>query len=626
MALVIEPDKATIYMNGEAAVNNKTHNPEEFDDNLLIGGDTWSSRKFKGLIDEVCIYDTSLSQTEIRQLMYKTKSPSSLPHLIHYYQFNRDSGTVTDRVAIAHAVLTGNASRTVSTAPVPYNTITDGNWYDSTVWNIGQNIPVKNWARVKVENDIHLNRNKVLKGLEITPSGKLVVKAGKKLSINGPLVNNSGIDGLILKADSSGTASLMHQSSNVEATVESYISQNKWHFISAPINNAVSGVFMGIYMIIFDETNYTWQYITDPDYDLTEGKGFVVWSDSATTGNTTVSYEGILNTGNLTVNGFSYTPSQPLEDRGWNIIGNPYPSSVHLDYKWTRNDVDATAYIYDGANYLTWNFANNSGTHPNGDVAPGQGFWIKANSSNASITIPQIARKHSSQQFYKLKDEHPDRLMLDVKGNGYSDKMIVEFNKESTPDFDSELDAWKFKGKKDAPQLYSVYSGEKLTVNVLPFENQTMIIPVSFEAGTENYFTIKASGIESFSDDTEIILEDLKSEKMIDLKSNPSYTFYASPYDMPDRFVLHFTRSIVDTPENPDGNLNIFSFGNRLFVVGSSNENGIVKVYNLMGEEIKNVPIKSNVTTIPFNGYKSTYYIVVVNRGNRATSKKVFIE
>ncbi len=117
VALVIEPNKATIYMNGIPATHNATHPTEAFDASLLIGGEPNNNRKFKGLMDEVCIFDKALTQQEVRELMHLTK-PTGTPHLIHYYQFNEASGIATDRAGgFAHASFQGNAGRTTSTGP-----------------------------------------------------------------------------------------------------------------------------------------------------------------------------------------------------------------------------------------------------------------------------------------------------------------------------------------------------------------------------------------------------------------------------------------------------------------------------------------------------------------------------
>ena len=73
VALVIEPTQATIYMNPGtglvSATNVTAHAAEEFDSTLCFGQDTTSSsRTYKGMLDEVAIFNRSLSATEIAQI------------------------------------------------------------------------------------------------------------------------------------------------------------------------------------------------------------------------------------------------------------------------------------------------------------------------------------------------------------------------------------------------------------------------------------------------------------------------------------------------------------------------------------------------------------------------------
>ena len=74
-------------------------------------------RRFRGLIDEVCVWNTNLTQEEVRELMHLTKKPSDFPDLLAYYQFNEPGGAAYDGVASGHLSLVGSADRTASTAP-----------------------------------------------------------------------------------------------------------------------------------------------------------------------------------------------------------------------------------------------------------------------------------------------------------------------------------------------------------------------------------------------------------------------------------------------------------------------------------------------------------------------------
>jgi len=118
IALVIFPDSAIIYVNGVPTKRIASHPVEAFDAPLIIGNDPNSSaRTFRGVIDEVCIYNRSLSRDEIRELMHLTKKPVQDASLVTYLQFNESSGQAYDRAGLGHVFLSGGASRITSTGP-----------------------------------------------------------------------------------------------------------------------------------------------------------------------------------------------------------------------------------------------------------------------------------------------------------------------------------------------------------------------------------------------------------------------------------------------------------------------------------------------------------------------------
>lgn len=73
VALVVQPDQATMYLDAggaglQASVNPVTHATSAFDGTVQLGQDGTSSRLFKGMIDDVVIYDRALSDAEITAL------------------------------------------------------------------------------------------------------------------------------------------------------------------------------------------------------------------------------------------------------------------------------------------------------------------------------------------------------------------------------------------------------------------------------------------------------------------------------------------------------------------------------------------------------------------------------
>lgn len=118
VAMVAEPTGITLYLNGKKSKHTFSVPPVNFTSISRLGNyQGWGGRYMKGSIDEVCIFNNSLTQNDIRDLMHLTKVPSALPNLVAYYQFNETEGPALDRVGIRHAALVNNAVRGVSTGP-----------------------------------------------------------------------------------------------------------------------------------------------------------------------------------------------------------------------------------------------------------------------------------------------------------------------------------------------------------------------------------------------------------------------------------------------------------------------------------------------------------------------------
>ena len=120
VAMVVEPTGITLYVNGVGSKQSFAAAPVLFDASMRLGNyKGWGGRYVAGSLDEVCVFDRSLSQDEIRELMHLTKAPEEFPHLISYHQFNEANGSALDRVGVRHASLVGlTIGREKSTAPV----------------------------------------------------------------------------------------------------------------------------------------------------------------------------------------------------------------------------------------------------------------------------------------------------------------------------------------------------------------------------------------------------------------------------------------------------------------------------------------------------------------------------
>ncbi|MFM8772003.1 MAG: LamG-like jellyroll fold domain-containing protein, partial [Candidatus Kapaibacterium sp.] len=120
VALTIDSTGATVYVNGIPS-RDATPLPAIDLSQLVFKLGTyhyWSSRNFKGLIDEVALYSRCLTLKEIRSGMHLTK-PGPQDGLMAYYQFNESrAGNIYDKVAARDGRYEAGSGLVASGAPV----------------------------------------------------------------------------------------------------------------------------------------------------------------------------------------------------------------------------------------------------------------------------------------------------------------------------------------------------------------------------------------------------------------------------------------------------------------------------------------------------------------------------
>jgi hypothetical protein len=465
--------------------------------------------------------------------------------------------------------------------------------------------------------------------VDFTGSGtyKLTIPHDSYVTIDG---NLSLADSLLLQANSSSNMASLITNGTVTgayAIVEQHLSADQWHMVSSPVASAVSGVYTGIYLYKWNEPDSTWAFITSTTEALTVTRGYHAYSASSISSPTDVEFTGLLNTGNHTVSSLTYNSGSNKGD-GWNEIGNPFPSAIEWNSSWTKSNIDNTIYMYDGTQYKTWNYTlpAPSNSLPNGEIPPTQGFWVKANASNPSLTIPNSERIHSSNTLYKGGEEIQNIISLNIEGNGYSDKMSVGMFANATNDFDGNYDAYKLLGIEAAPQLYSWDLNHQYAVNLLAESIDNCEVLLGLRTGTAEEYTISFDGIANFDQSVEIYLEDKASGEMINIRETEFYNFYTEEGTDEGRFILHFNPETTGiNPLNSNNSISIYSFDKTICINYQHSIPATMHVYDLLGKEI----LQSNVASNQLNKFNidsdKGYYIVKVISNGELKTQKVFI-
>ncbi|MCF8369913.1 MAG: hypothetical protein K9G76_12805 [Bacteroidales bacterium] len=391
--------------------------------------------------------------------------------------------------------------------------------------------------------------------------------------------------------------------------VERYLVSERWHYVSPPISNAQSMVFYNIYLKEFNEPDSTWTYIEPTNVGLDPLKGYACWADDDFTGTTTVTYTGSLNYGtysSLMTNTLTATHGS----KGYNFIGNPFPSALNWDATdgWDNTNTDATFYSWNPTEGQYGSYTEgDGGSGINGitNVIPsGQGFFLHVTDGVAtgSVEVNTLSRVHHDKPFLKgskaIETSRPYLRLNTYSGvNQYEDEIVVQFDDEATVNHDGRFDAFKWYGLDEAPQMYTLTAdNRKLALNTWENPVEDVTINMGYRVGEAGIYTIEVSNLLNFEPGIKIILEDLLENELTDLTSISSYSFYAEPEDSESRFKLHFNPdSISSTQEISMANVLIYGRKNHICFRYSDSEplDGILNVFNLTGQLINSVRVSS---------------------------------
>jgi len=472
--------------------------------------------------------------------------------------------------------------------------------------------------------------------------GGLTIETGATLTVNGnltvdsTLTNNAGVTGLVIGSTSTYEGSLITSTDDVDATVKRYLAGGKWHQIAAPVKSATANsLFFNhdpeVWLKEFDEsadTNGGWSAtITDLTTPMPLGKGFATWLETGKTG--TASFKGKLNALDL-----SPTLSFTSASHGYNLVGNPFPCALDWDQGgWTKTGLDGSVWVYkQGSGYLTRN-SHGLGSLTDGIIPASQGFFVRTTAGGAVLTIPTLARVHSSQIFYKAAKQKADDVqaayvVFNVSDEENSDEVWIAFCDECNEVYDNGWDVTKFFGNNNEPQLYVQQENNLLlSVDALPpLTGDEKTIPLNFEAGKTGNHILKLKELNNL-EETGILLEDLVEDQIQDMIADPEYDFYAVKGHPPGRFLIHFNPNITGENETEtDNDIVIYSFDKTIYIKSKGTaEPTYVLVIDLYGRELIRKQLSSStLNTIPAN-LNNTYLIVKVFSRDKVTVKKVFI-
>jgi hypothetical protein len=408
--------------------------------------------------------------------------------------------------------------------------------------------------------------------------------------------------------------------------------------------------------------------------NMIAGKGYIARASngSATPIATTTTFNGVPNNGVISMpiergayEGADYAGTNGITitrfSDNWNLIGNPYPSSINVEdflslntniegavRIWTHgtlpsSTIDNPFYGSYQANYTPDDYITHNGVGTvsgpigfNGFMAGGQGFLVNmldgaAGSDNVIFNNSLRDKNYDNSQFYRTSNventsNDKNRIWLDIiNSNNAANRTLVGYVRNATKDKDRLYDA--VTSVTTTMRLYSVIATDKMTIQgrELPF-NPNDKVQLGYYVPATGTFSIGIAAVDGlFSDNQNIYLEDTELGIIHDLKQSV-YSFSTNSGENNTRFILRYTN---ETLGNDD-----FILNNDVLVVSNqsikviSNSIAImnVKIYNVLGQLLLNSKsINSNTFETSSIQKNNTTLLVQITLENGVTMTKKII-
>lgn len=263
-------------------------------------------------------------------------------------------------------------------------------------------------------------------------------------------------------------------------------------------------------------------------------------------GNQTVDFVGTLNTGPYTA---TLTRGAQV-DAGWNLVGNPYPSTLDWSRVAIPAGLNAAMYVFQS----TGPYAGRYRTYVNGIgnplIALGQGFMVQPSAANSSVqlALTNAARVATYATAPPLNRGTADtrplvQLVLTEAATGQADETTVYFEAGATARAEAGYDARKAAADSvSTVRLASLTTArEPLAINGLPLPRTACTVALLVQAVRPGAYTLAVAQFTRMAGLTGV-LRDAVTGQSLPLRAQGQYAFRVVPGEnLARRFSLLFS-------------------------------------------------------------------------------------
>lgn len=299
----------------------------------------------------------------------------------------------------------------------------------------------------------------------------------------------------------------------------------------------------------------------------------------------------------------SYSSSGDNSTDGWNLIGNPYPSTIDwlAPEGWNLgSSLNGTAYVPDTGPDRTLTFVtysrstdltlNNGG----GGIASGQAFWIKAdNNTDVTLSATEAVKVNETTTALLRKKDPQDYMILALNQGSLRDETAVVFRDKATDAYDPGLDSEKM--RNSIFNLSSLTSDNiDVAISVLPWFSCANSIQLNIHNIAQGNYSLDFTKLGSFTKEVSFTLLDNYNQNTFSVSEGAVYEFQINTdaaSGAADRFALEINNTPI-TKDLPVVATNV-CIGEPAKVRIANTETDAQYVLVQNGEEI-GVPVQGN--------------------------------
>lgn len=388
------------------------------------------------------------------------------------------------------------------------------------------------------------------------------------------------------------------------------------------------------------------------------GRGYAIrgmqdFSVSMPTMSYEFSFSGTPNNGNVAFSTLKYTS----DEKGYNLVGNPYPSNIDFDklydansnkmyataYFWTNNDMTISQQQgsnYQGNNYAIYNLtggvpASQIDADPNqpaSALAPptniikvGQGFIIKAKAAGKDqpLNFSNDMRSVSTGTFYNNRNlAEKDKFWLRLTSpDNIANTVLIGYLPNATNDFEMDFDAELLVVGSDS--FYSILGSRKLGIQGRQSFEKSDKVNLGGVYSQNGQYRISMIGKEGvFKNGQTVYLKDKILNKYIDL-SKGDYSFQAVKGIDHTRFeIVYELQDVLAAGTSAKSEFVIYKSGDD-YIISSSQKLGKVDLFDAAGRLIRSFYSSDNKQTINVADLSHGIYILRVENSGETRTQKI---